>query len=94
MQGLIITIVMGTRHMPRMNVHLASYCTVYILAFIIGSTHHTFGNSSSAGTFRCMKFMTWNASSIMSSGSYLGNALKQSDIDIIIIMWCFRTLAL
>ena len=29
-----------------------------------------------------MKFMTWNASGIMSSGSYLGNALKQSDIDI------------
>ena len=29
-----------------------------------------------------MKFMTWNASGIMSSGSYLSNTLKQLDIDI------------
>ena len=68
--------------MFKMYTHLVSYITVCIITLIIGSTHHTFDNLSSAGSSSCMKFMTWNASGIMPSGSYLSNTLKQFDIDI------------
>ena len=36
---------------------------------------------SSAGSSGSLNFMTWNASGIMSSGSYLGHILEMYDVD-------------
>lgn len=46
------------------------------------SAQYISDNFSSAASANCIKLMTWNASGIMSSGSYLGSVLKRLNIDI------------
>lgn len=50
--------------------------------YIMGESHYDDLSDRSSAVSRSLKLMTWNASGIMSSGSYLGRVLGQYDIDI------------
>ena len=74
--------VMGIRQTYRKYFNAVSFCVVHLFLFMGSETIHTFGNLSSAASSNCMKFMTWNATGIMSSASYLSKALKSFDVDV------------
>ena len=73
---------MGIRQTYRKYFNAVSFCVVHLFLFMGSETIHTFGNLSSAASSNCMKFMTWNATGIMSSASYLSKALKSFDVDV------------
>ena len=55
---------------------------VKLVIFIMDHTlHQNLTDLSSAGSSSSLNFMTWNASGIMSSGSYLGCILQRYDVD-------------
>ena len=67
----------------RKYLHLVYQCIVYLILLRMGTgTEHISDNFSCAASLDCTKLLTWNASGIMSSGSYLGSVLKHLDIDI------------
>ena len=58
---------------------LVSSNPLNLIQLLMDPAHRSFVNFSPAS---CMKFMTWNSSSIMPSASYLSSALQRFDIDI------------
>lgn len=67
----------------RKYLHFVYRCIVYLILLRMGKgTEHISDNFSCAASSDCTKLLTWNASGIMSSGSYLGSVLKRLDIDI------------
>lgn len=61
---------------------LYMYALYLVILMMTIGTQHTSDIFSSTPSADCLRLMTWNASGIMSSGSYLGRSLKRLDTDI------------